>query len=126
MAAWSRGSSSLSPATKLPFSYPEAGLLCLYMDRRATPILGIDSFRHSTARFRVISVDLPGPGPSDAPKSSYTMDLFAHAIDAVLNHAGVDQAVLAGHSMGTPVMRQFYRRFSKKTFSLIMVDSPTA
>jgi pimeloyl-ACP methyl ester carboxylesterase len=52
------------------------------------------------------------------------MDLFARAIEAVLNHAGVDQAVLAGHSMGTPVVRQFW--LPKKTLALIMVDGSIA
>src|SRR5262245_8728432 len=40
---------------------------------------------------RVILVDLPGHGLSDKPQITYTMDLFARAIDAVLNDAGVDR-----------------------------------
>src|SRR5436190_665069 len=47
---------------------------------------------------RVIAIDLPGHGESDKPQVAYTMDLFARAVDAVLRDAGVDQAVLVGHS----------------------------
>ncbi len=60
---------------------------------------------------RVITVDLPGHGQSDQPEIDYTMDYYARALDAVLRDAGVKKAVLAGHSNGTPVVRQFYRRY---------------
>jgi pimeloyl-ACP methyl ester carboxylesterase len=73
-------------------------------------------------KMRMILIDLPGHGKSDKPKIEYTMDLFARSIDAVLQDAGVNEAVLAGHSMGTPVVRQFYRLFPKKTRGLIAVD----
>jgi pimeloyl-ACP methyl ester carboxylesterase len=71
---------------------------------------------------RVISIDLPGHGASDKPRTAYTMDFFARAIDAVMRDAGVDRAVLAGHSMGTPVVRQFYRLYPQKTLALVAVD----
>jgi pimeloyl-ACP methyl ester carboxylesterase len=50
------------------------------------------------------------------------MDFFAEAIDAVLKDAGVEHAVLVGHSMGTPVVRQFYRKYPQKTLALVIVD----
>ena len=76
------------------------------------------------ARTRVIAIDLPGHGKSDKPQVSYTMDLFASAVDAVLQDAGVERAVLVGHSMGTPVARQFYRKYPRKTLALVIVDGP--
>ena len=75
-------------------------------------------------RTRVVAVDLPGHGQSDKPQVAYTMDLFARAVDAVLTDAGVDRAVLVGHSMGTPVIREFYRKYPKKTLALVVVDGP--
>jgi pimeloyl-ACP methyl ester carboxylesterase len=75
------------------------------------------------AKSRVIAVDLPGHGESDKPQQvAYTMDLFARAVEAVMRDAGVKRAVLVGHSMGTPVVRQFYRRFPDKTLALVSVD----
>src|SRR5262249_24958954 len=59
---------------------------------------------------------------SDKPKVDYTMDLFARSVDAVLRDAGVERAVLAGHSMGTPVVRQFYRLHPEETAALVAVD----
>jgi pimeloyl-ACP methyl ester carboxylesterase len=73
-------------------------------------------------RNRLIAIDLPGHGMSDKPQVPYTMELFARAVDAVLRDAGVKRAVLAGHSMGTPVARQFYRKYPEKTLAIVIVD----
>jgi pimeloyl-ACP methyl ester carboxylesterase len=73
-------------------------------------------------RNRVIAIDLPGHGQSDRPQLVYSMDFFARAVDAVLHDAGVKRAVLAGHSMGTPIARQFYRKYPKKTLAIVIVD----
>jgi len=73
-------------------------------------------------RARVIALDLPGHGRSDKPQIKYDMDLFAAAIDAVMKDANVERAVLVGHSMGTPVIRQFYRKYPQKTLALVIVD----
>ena len=81
-----------------------------------------DQFSDLSKRNRVIALDLPGHGQSDKPNVAYTMDLFANAIDAVLRDAKVERAVIAGHSMGTPVARQFYRKYPQKTLGIIIVD----
>src|SRR5688572_1966986 len=73
-------------------------------------------------QYRVLAMDLPGHGGSDKPKIDYSMDHFARSVDAVMKAAGVKRAVLAGHSMGTPVIRQFQRLYPKKTLGLIIVD----
>lgn len=100
----------------------------------------IDAWRDQIPDFakhhRVIAIDLPGHGKSDKPQSTnesapkdqpgkpfvYSMDLFARAVDAVMSDAKVKRAVLAGHSMGTPVARQFYRKYPDKTLAIIIVD----
>ena len=76
------------------------------------------------AKLHVITVDLPGHGQSDKPHIAYTMDLYARALDAVLQDAKVKSAVLIGHSNGAPVIRQFYRKFPAKTRGLVVVDGP--
>ena len=86
----------------------------------------IDAWRDNipdlALRNRVIAIDLPGHGQSDKPQVAYSMDLFARAVDAVLRDAKVKRAVLAGHSMGTPVARQFYRKYPDKTLAIVVVD----
>src|SRR3984893_6500425 len=71
---------------------------------------------------RVIVLDLPGHGASDAPEIAYTMDLFAKAVDSVLRDAGVSRAVLICHNMGSPGVREFYRQHPDKTEALVAVD----
>jgi pimeloyl-ACP methyl ester carboxylesterase len=73
-------------------------------------------------RGRVIALDLPGHGQSDKPQLTYTVDHFAAAVDAVMKDAKVEKGVLLGHSMGTPVVRQFYRKYPAKTLAIVIVD----
>lgn len=72
--------------------------------------------------YRVIALDLPGHGESDKPKVAYSMDYFARSVEAVMKDAHVKRAVLVGHSMGTPVAREFYRLFPEKTRGVVVVD----
>src|SRR6266446_6206636 len=83
-----------------------------------------DQIPEFAKRTRVIAIDLPGHGQSDKPEITYSMDLFARAVDAVLRDAKVKRAVLVGHSMGTPVARQFYRKYPAKTLAIVIVDGP--
>jgi pimeloyl-ACP methyl ester carboxylesterase len=86
----------------------------------------LDNWRDQIPEFakrnRVIALDLPGHGQSDKPQIAYTMDLFADAVEAVMRDAKVDHAVLVAHSMGTPVARQFYRKYPQKTLAIVIVD----
>ena len=83
-----------------------------------------DQISDFTRRYRVIAIDLPGHGQSDKPQVTYSMDLFARAVEAVMRDAKVKRAVLVGHSMGTPVARQFYRKYPEKTLAIVIVDGP--
>jgi len=71
---------------------------------------------------REIAIDLPGHGLSDKPHVDYTMAYFARSIEAVMRDAGVKRAVLVGHSMGAPVIREFYRLYRDQTIALVLVD----
>jgi sigma-B regulation protein RsbQ len=73
-------------------------------------------------RVRAIFLDLPGFGRSDKPEAVYSMDYLAGGVDAVLQAAGVQRAVLVGHSMGTQVIRQYYRKYPAKVIALVVVD----
>jgi pimeloyl-ACP methyl ester carboxylesterase len=81
-----------------------------------------DNVADLSARHRVVVVELPGHGQSDKPKVTYSMDYFARAVEAVMRDAKVKRAVLVGHSMGTPVARQFYRKYPDKTLAIVVVD----
>jgi pimeloyl-ACP methyl ester carboxylesterase len=73
--------------------------------------------------YRVITLDLPGHGKSGSPRSGpLTMELFAKAIEAVRVEAKAGKIVLVGHSMGTPVIRQYARMYPSNVAALVPVD----
>ena len=74
-------------------------------------------------RFRIITLDLPGHGKSGSPKDgTFSMALFARAVEAVRAEAKVDRAVFAGHSMGTPVIRRYALMYPQRVAGLVIVD----
>ena len=62
----------------------------------------------AAAGHRVVLLDLPGHGLSDKPRhaSAHRMDSYAHYVVALLDHLGVDQAVIGGVSLGANVSLQ--------------------
>jgi len=72
---------------------------------------------------RTLLVDLPGHGQSDKPDVAYSQERFARAVEAVMRDAGVEHAVLVGHSMGGPVAITFLRLFPAKAKAIVLVDS---
>lgn len=78
-------------------------------------------------KYRIVTLDLPGHGQSGSPADGkFSMDLFARAVEAVRRAAKVKKAVLVGHSMGTPVVRQYARLYPKRTAALVLVDGVVA
>lgn len=78
-------------------------------------------------RYRLITLDLPGHGKSGRPKDGqFSMEVFARAVEAVRAEARVDKVVLVGHSMGTPVIRQYARLYPQHVQALVIVDGLVA
>jgi len=79
------------------------------------------------SKYRVLTLDLPGHGKSGKIEASkFSMDLFARAVEAVRAEAGADRLVLVGHSMGTPVIRQYARLYPQHVTALVIVDGVVA
>jgi len=75
------------------------------------------------AHYRVVTLDLPGHGKSPSPAAGkLSMDLFARAVEAVRAETGAERVVLAGHSMGTPVIVQYARMYPQHVSALVFVD----
>jgi pimeloyl-ACP methyl ester carboxylesterase len=72
--------------------------------------------------YRVILIDLPGHGKSDAPEMDYTMEAFADSIKTVLDHSSTENAVVVGHSMGFAVAWQFAFKYPANAAGLCSVD----
>ncbi|HEY7947232.1 MAG TPA: alpha/beta hydrolase [Acidimicrobiales bacterium] len=57
---------------------------------------------------RVVLLDLPGHGRSDKPRhaSAHRIDSYAHYVVALLDHLGIEEAVIGGVSLGANVSLQ--------------------
>lgn len=51
-------------------------------------------------RVRTLAPDFPGWGASERPSGPYSMEFYHRFIDGFLDALGLDQAAIAGHSMG--------------------------
>ena len=77
------------------------------------------------SKYRVVTLDLPGHGRSGSPADgTFSVDLFARAVEAVRAETGADRIVLVGHSMGAPVIRHYARRYPQHVAALVAVDGP--
>lgn len=76
---------------------------------------------------RVIAVDLPGHGQTPVPEDGeFSIDLFAHAVESVRRESGAEKIILAGHSMGGPIIMKYARLHPGHTEALILVDGVLA
>jgi pimeloyl-ACP methyl ester carboxylesterase len=91
----------------------------LLMNRRMFDRLASEVARRGN---RVVTVDLLGHGRSDRPEDMrlYSMPLFANQVAALLDHLGLDQAVVGGTSLGANVSIEFAVRHAERTRGLFI------
>lgn len=111
------------------------GLTVAYTDEgTGTPVVFVHGFplnrtmwapqvQALSRQHRVITVDLRGHGESDAPLWRYTMEQFADDLTGVLDHLSIQQAVMAGLSMGGYILFALYRKYANRVKALILSDT---
>lgn len=72
---------------------------------------------------RSLLIDLPGHGASSKPSIPYPSDYLARGVEAAMRDAGVDRAILVGHSLGGPITNAFLRLFPGKVKAVVLVDA---
>src|SRR5919106_647066 len=70
----------------------------------------------------LVGVDLRGRGDSDKPESGYSLQAHAADVVRVLDHLGLESAVLAGHSMGGFVALKTALMFPDRVRALVLLD----
>lgn len=76
--------------------------------------------------YRVVTLDLPGHGESDAPQDGkFSIDLFARSVEAVRAEVGAEHIVVIGHSMGGPVAIRYAQIHPERTAGIVLVDGVT-
>jgi pimeloyl-ACP methyl ester carboxylesterase len=73
--------------------------------------------------YRMVTLDLPGHGKSGLPKDGiFSIDLFAHSIEAVRAQVKAERVVLVGHSMGSLVVLRYAQLYPARLSALVFVD----
>ena len=73
-------------------------------------------------RFRVIAIDLPGFGASQAPADAYSFVDLAATLNEVLQHLQVEKAHVVGHSLGGALSLYFAWAYPQSVDRLVLVD----
>ena len=71
-------------------------------------------------QYQVIGMDLRGVGQSAKPKQTYSMELWADDIAALLKHLKISRAHILGSSLGGCVALAFADRYLSQTASLLL------
>ncbi|MCR6485825.1 alpha/beta hydrolase [Amycolatopsis sp. OK19-0408] len=79
--------------------------------------------RCAPLRRRVLALDLPGHGESDAPRTDYGLGAMASIVRDVLAVSGVRHATVVGHSLGGGIAMQFAYQFPEMCDRLVLVGS---
>ena len=73
--------------------------------------------------FRVVAPDLRGRGKSAKPATGYTMADHARDVLGVMDHLGLDRAVLTGHSFGAYLGIYLAATFPERVEKLVVMDA---
>lgn len=79
-------------------------------------------FDYFADRYQVVAVDLAGHGESVLGRQASTMSRFGEDVVAVVDHLGLRETVLIGHSMGGDVILEAALRLTDRVVGLVWVD----
>ena len=77
-------------------------------------------------RFRIIAPDQRGHGQTTQAAGGYDWQSLAGDAAGLLDHLGIDQAPVLGHSWGCNVGINLAARFPQRVSALVMIDGGTA
>ena len=115
--------------------FDNAGAHIFYqVSGQGTPLLLIHGFPLSgqlyqsqlqglSSRFQVITPDLRGFGKSQAPDGNASIEVYANDMIALLDHLGIQTAIIGGHSMGGQVALQMYKQAPGRFAGLVLIDT---
>ena len=82
-----------------------------------------DNIGPLSEQFQVITVDLRGFGQSTIPDDAGSIATYATDTLAVMDQLGIDQAIIAGMSMGGMTALEMYREAPERFSGLVLIDT---
>lgn len=79
--------------------------------------------RALSKQYRLLQYDCRGQGQSDHPEGSYSMEVHADDLSALLDALNIEKAHIAGISYGGEVAQAFALKYPDKVKSLILMDT---
>jgi pimeloyl-ACP methyl ester carboxylesterase len=74
-------------------------------------------------QFQVVTYDRRNTGQSEFSQGHYTIDDLAADARALLDHLGLDRAIIIGSSAGGPIALQFALTYPQRTFALCLPNT---
>ena len=116
---------------KISLPYIETG------ERAGTPVIFLHGVTDSHRSFELLFPHLPGSvraiavtqrGHGDAPRldAEYRPREFADDLSEFMDTAGIDKAVIVGHSMGSFAAQRFAMDYPERVIGLVLIGSFTA
>jgi pimeloyl-ACP methyl ester carboxylesterase len=116
--------SILSDGTRIHFEERGSGPpLVLLMGLGAPGSLWVDHAAAYEQHFRCLLIDNRGAGQSDQPPGPYTTRMMAEDTARVMQSLGIEQARVAGLSMGSGIAQELALAHPKLVRSLVLVSS---
>ncbi|PKA82761.1 pimeloyl-ACP methyl ester carboxylesterase [Ulvibacter sp. MAR_2010_11] len=78
------------------------------------------------AKYKVVTLDLPGHGASGCLSETHSMEQMADAVRSILQHLKIKDAIIVGHSMGGYVALAYAELYTKEIRSLVLLNSTPA
>ena len=72
----------------------------------------------------VYALDQRGHGDTDRPDGGYTAEEYAEDLHLFMEAAGLDRAIIAGHSLGGRVAQVFGAQYPEQCLAIILVGGP--
>lgn len=76
--------------------------------------------------FQVITIDLRGYGMSETPDIPDSIQVYAEDALALLDHLGIETAIVGGMSMGGPITLEMYQLAPERFSGMILIDTIAA
>ena len=73
--------------------------------------------------YKILQYDCRGQGQSDHPQESFSMEMHADDLAALMSALDIERAHIAGISYGGEVAQAFVLKYPARVYSLILIDT---